>query len=805
MFYTDKMQLFKWFNSLTAKKYLKTRYFKITAGLVVSLFIFIIYWFSLPTQIFKDPYSTVLYSSDGQLIGAMIADDGQWRFPQITEVPEKFKKALICFEDQYFYKHPGVNLYSLCRAAWVNTKEQRVVMGGSTLTMQMIRVSRKAKSRNVFQKSIEIILASRVELKYSKDEILSMYISNAPFGGNIVGLEAASWRYFGRAANELSWAEAATLAILPNAPALVFSEKNHKYLLNKRNKLLAKLYVKKVIDFTTYKLSLLEQLPLSSYSYPQLATHLLTTVTNSKLKQQSVKTTLNRQLQLQVDEIINKHSRKLSGNGIYNMACVVAEVETGNVLAYIGNSDNFDNKDHGNAVDIIRAPRSTGSILKPFLYAASLDDGLMLPGTLVPDIPVMMAGYSPKNYSRTFDGAVHAQRALSRSLNVPSVFMLDQYSVDKFYSLLKRCGLSTLTYPASRYGLSLILGGAEGNLWDIAGVYASMGRTLLHFRANSGKYALHDFRSLSFVNDTSYKPAHSGLTAKGIINASAIWLTFKALLEVNRPEDENGWEYFLSSKKVAWKTGTSFGFRDAWAVGTTAQYVVAVWAGNADGEGRSGLTGTDCAAPVLFDIFQLLPDSRWFEQPYDEMTLIPVCRQSGYRQGANCTETDSVWVQNNGLRTLSCPFHKLIHLDKTGKYQVTSNCESTANMQHVNWFVLPPVQEWYFKSKNSNYKSLPPFKPECADLTNEIPMEFIYPKNNASIFIPTDIDSTKSRVIFEIAHRKPDKHLYWHMDGTFIGTTQNIHQIALNPEKGKHTLTVVDEDGKSLQRVFLIK
>jgi penicillin-binding protein 1C len=771
----------------------------LTSGLILVIW----YLWCLPNPLFKDPVSTVLYSADRQLLGAMIAADGQWRFPAGDTVPAKFEKCILRFEDRHFYHHPGVNPVSLLRAVAVNVRHGKKVLGGSTLTMQLIRISRKGKDRNLYQKLVEIIEATRAELRYSKKGILALYAAHAPFGSNVVGLEAASWRYFGRSSSQLSWAETATLAVLPNAPALIFPGKNHEKLRIKRDRLLKELLDEGTLDQTTYALSLLEKIPSAPSEIPQLAQHLLGRTFNSPLRGSITQTTLDYNLQKQVGDIIEKHVHSLQFKGIGNAAALVADVETGDVLAYVGNARSDGKSENGHDVDVINAPRSTGSILKPFLYAAALDDGLILPGTLIPDIPAMWAGYSPKNYSNTFDGAVHAQRALSRSLNIPAVFLLKDYSVDRFYTLLKNCGMTTLDYPAGHYGLSLILGGGEATLWDVAGIYASMARTLNHFANNSGEYNNNDFHPLTYVKAPS--PAKIKLVKKGRFSAASIWLTFKALLEVNRPEEETGWESFLSSKQVAWKTGTSFGFRDGWAIGITPRYVVAVWVGNADGEGRPGLTGTDCAAPILFDIFQDLPAVKWFDQPYDEMRKIPVCRESGHRATELCTETDSVWVQLTGLKTISCPYHRLIHLDRTGKYRVTSECESPSAMRHVSWFVLPPVEEWYYKRKNAFYKPLPSMKPGCDSDDDINPMEFIYPKEHAKVFIPVDIDNQKSRVVFDVAHRKAGVTIYWFLDGVFMGTTKDVHQMALAPEKGSHHLEIVDENGNTCSRNFVVE
>ncbi|MFZ4399506.1 MAG: penicillin-binding protein 1C, partial [Bacteroidales bacterium] len=597
---------------------------------VVLLVLLLIFWFSQHKPLFKDPNSTVLRDKNGELLGAKIAADGQWRFPETENVPDKFAKAIVQFEDKHFYHHPGFNPVSMIRAVYLNIKNRKIVSGGSTISMQLIRLSRKNKSRTIFEKIIETLLAMRLELTYSKSEILRLYASHAPFGSNVVGIDAAAWRYFGVSANNLSWAEISTLAVLPNSPALIYPGKNHSKLFEKRNRLLNNLFKQKIIDQTTCDLSKNEILPAKPFHLPQLSPHLLERAVNEGKGGQNILSTIDIHIQENVNEIIELHHRLLQANEIHNAAALVLDVNTGNVLAYTANTPSQSGKEHGNDVDIILAPRSTGSILKPYLYAAMLNDGLLLPTTLIPDIPMQIGGFVPENYNLTYDGAVPARQALARSLNIPAVKMLQSYGVEQFYTLLKKLGMTTLIKSSSHYGLSLILGGAEARLWDLAGIYASMGRTLNHFNNSQGKYDKTDFHPPLFIkSDESNKKKTN--TQSSYLDAASIWLALEAMVEVSRPDEELQWQQFSSSARVAWKTGTSFGNRDAWSIGVTPEYIVAVWVGNASGEGRPGLTGLGCAAPILFDIFKVLKPRNWFSIPESEMVEIPVCRYSGYR------------------------------------------------------------------------------------------------------------------------------------------------------------------------------
>lgn len=769
--------------------------------LVVLLALAVAYYFCLPDKLFDEPYSTVLEDSRGDLLCASIAADGQWRFPELNEVPVKFQQALIAYEDKRFFSHPGVDLLSMGRAMRQNISEGRVVSGGSTIDMQVIRLHRKESGRTVLQKVIETIQATRLQFRYSKKEILSLYASHAPFGGNVVGLEAACWRYFGREPKDLSWAEAALLAVLPNSPALIHPGKNRDKLTRKRNRLLLKLKDTQVIDSLTYQLAITEPIPDEPMPLPRVARHVLLRAVQDGKAQQKVRTTISLNLQERVEQILDDHYQKLKGNQIHNACALVLDVETGNVLVYAGNVNS--GAEHGYDVDLISAPRSTGSILKPFLFAAMLDDGKILPRTLLPDVPIVIKGFSPKNFSKEYDGAVHADQALIRSLNVPAVYMLKEYRYERFYELLKNMGLHTLTQTPDHYGLAIILGGSEGTLWDITGMYASMARTLNHYFLYPGKnrYVKKDFHPPVY---TTQVEEDSVVEESSWLSAASIYQTMNALKEVYRPGEETGWRYFTDSKRIAWKTGTSFGFRDGWAVGVTPRYAVGVWVGNADGEGRPGLTGTEAAAPIMFDIFSQLDESGWFNKPLPEMMQLITCSKSGQLFGPYCEKADTVMLGVAGQSSGLCSFHRRVHLNASKKFRVHSDCESLDKVVQQNWFVLPPVQEYYYRGKNITYKTLPPYRPDCQPLQAVANMDLVYPKPNAKIFIPRDLDGKPGSAVFELAHRSATTRVYWHIDGTFIGSTEKIHRMAVNPVEGSHKLTLVDEFGESLEREFEI-
>jgi penicillin-binding protein 1C len=763
------------------------------------------YFFCLPRPLFSAPISQVVEDRAGELLSARIAADGQWRFPAMDSLPQVYVSSLIEFEDRGFYSHQGVDPIAMGRAIFLNLSQGKIVSGGSTISMQVVRMARGNRNRNVFQKIIEAILATRLEFGYSKKKILNLYAANAPFGGNVVGLEAASWRYFGKSPALLSWAEGALLAVLPNSPSLIHPGRNRNVLLNKRNKLLTRLAARGIIDPTTCELAISEPLPDAPHPLPRLAQHLLDRIVKEK-GYQRLRSSVQSGLQSNVLDVARRHHELLEFSQIHNLAIVVADVQRGEVIAYVGNAP-LAGADHGEQVDVITAPRSSGSILKPFLYGLALNDAIVTPNSLLPDVPMNINGYRPENFQEGYDGLVPANEALSRSLNIPFVDLLRQYDFGRFHYQLKKLGMTTLAQAPSHYGLSLILGGAETKLWDLCGMYASMARVLRHYPAYSSRYDPADFHPLSYTPTQFQAPTNINRLDQhsNQLSAGAIWSTFEAMQEVQRPGSESQWQQFSTSRRVAWKTGTSFGFRDAWAIGVTPEYVVGVWVGNADGEGRPGLVGTLAAAPILFDVFGFLPSTSWFACPFDDMVRAEICPETGFRAGQYCS-ADSLLIPKSALNSKVCPYHQLVHLDQDERYQVSAQCFQPSQMRNRPWLVFPPLEEFYYRQRHPEYAILPPMHPNCQVQTGNAssPMQLIYPRQVSRIFVPIDLDGEKSKTIFQVAHRQASVKIYWHIDQEYIGTTQTFHQLALAPPPGKHTLTLVDENGYRLEQRFEI-
>lgn len=738
-------------------------------------------WFAfcLPRPLFAPHYATVVYAKDGQLLGARTASDEQWRFPPSDTLPRAYQQAVLLFEDQWFRYHPGVNPVSFAKALWENTTAWKVKRGGSTITMQVIRLSRGNPRRTLWEKALELVRALRLEVTYSKAEILALYAAHAPFGGNIVGVEAAAWRYFGRPLQQLSVAEYATLALLPNAPSWIRPGKNAALLLDRRNQLLLKMHQNGYLDSIEYTLATAEPLPEKTYNLPQTAYHFVQRFHN-QTPGKNHHTQVDASLQMSLEQLLQRKGQINAANQIHNAGLLIAKVQTGEVVAYVGNVPGIPNR-YSPFVDMVQAPRSSGSTLKPFLYALSLDAGILSPNALLPDLPVVINGFRPRNFANSYDGAVPASEALSRSLNIPMVKLLQEYHVAPFLEDCNQLGFVSLDNTASHYGLSLILGGGEVTLWELVDAYAYLGRQA---QALAPKTAA-----------IGGQLAVLTMNQKKNISSESAWWTSVTLRTVTRPEEEQGWEYF-AQPNIAWKTGTSYGFRDAWAIGYTTEYVVGVWVGNASGEGRPGIVGGQVAAPLLFQAFNLLPRPMEMTPSYTHAKKVRVCKKSGAIAGAHCeSKTEAYWPE--GAREQVCAYHKGVVVNKEKSHRVRHDC-FTGEMETVNYFELPPSMAWYYRQRHADYTPVPPLWPACQSQEENV-IQIIYPENHAEIVLPRDRDGSLQKVVVKAAHQNSDATLFWDVDGQFHSSTTIDHSLALTLQPGHHIITVTDQNGQSTQ------
>ena len=792
------------------------------SGSVVTFLL--IFAFSPVGQLFDVSYSPVLYDRNGKLLGARVAVDGQWRFPKAETVNEKFVIALIEAEDRRFRRHPGVDPLAVLRAIRQNTSARRVVSGASTITMQTIRLSRTSRMgrpprRTMPEKFVEAALALRLEVRKSKDEILALYAANAPFGANVVGIEAAAWRWFGRSSQELSWAEAATLAVLPNSPGLIHPGRNRDALKNRRDALLKRLAYRGHIDEETLILSLAENIPGQPLPLPRFAPHLLERLILEtggpaafRDRPSAFVTTIDRDIQERATAVLNRASARFAENGIMNGAAIIINTRTGETIAYVGNTDTT----HGGYVDIITSWRSSGSLLKPFLFAAMLDTGDILPSSLLSDIPTRVGSFSPENITRTYLGVVPADEALTRSLNVPAARSLRVYGVDRFARLLRSLGLTTLFRPGYEYGLPLVLGGAEVTLWEITGLYAGLGRAV---EARTGTEAIYFPPSLfpgknlsqPMARAASFMPERT--LSRPLISPGAAWLTLEALVATVRPGEEAIWQEYASARNIAWKTGTSFGLRDAWSIGVTPEWTVGVWIGNASGVGRAELRSSVTAAPVMFELFSALDSmgvfqprgsQTWFHEPTAELRHVETCAASGFPAGVHCADIRFAQLPRDAPAARVCPFCSTIILNETLDRRINLEPGAYAVTVERQWFSLPPAEEWFFRRWNLDYRPLPPWERTSPESGPQSYIALFNPEPESHVFIPRELDGREGRIVFSAAHRDERDLIFWHLNNDFLGSTRTFHEMESRPNPGLNLLTLVDSRGNTLTRRFTV-
>ena len=740
----------------------------------------------------KVPFSYVLVDEDKCLLASKIAKDGQWRFPMQTMPDSTYIQCLLEFEDKRFFNHLGVDIIAILRAIQINLKAKKIVSGASTVTMQLARMAMHHQKRTISNKLLEMSLAIGLEFRFSKNQILRLYSLYAAYGGNIVGLSTAKWKYYSNYNLKLNFAEAAMLAVLPHQPALIHTKKNHKLLVNKRNKLLRRLVAKNIISSENYELAILEPLPEIQHSHDISSIHVLDYLISKYPNKYYFESTIKRKVQAKALELLQQTHSQLKQNLISNGSVLIIDNERMKVIAYLGNVSD-EKRENDFYVDMIHAPRSSGSVLKPLLAAALMSRGLISDNSIVADVPLRVNGFVPENFDRSFSGFVFLRNVLKYSLNVPSVILLQQYGVETFYNDLKKLGFSTLFRNADDYGLPLILGGAEVSSWDLAKVYSNL------VNINQTNFSITEEKKIYSINNISLlkDSIHPELQYRLPYSLSSIGKMF-SLLRNPFQESTMTQKTEGTNEYVAWKTGTSFGFKDAWCVTMTPKYTVVVWIGNSSGLARPGLIGLHTAAPLAHDIMRFLDTglNEW-KQTFNLMKPVALCGASGFLAGENCEVIDTS-LQCESTKFLDrCKFHQKIYLDSSNNARVNLECE--ANPKSKNYFVVPAIWEFFYKKRNPNFESVPPYRFDCQSESYETmdAVDIIYPSKGLKIWITKDIDGSINKLIFHATCKSKLGTLYWFIDDHYIGSTNLVHEFIVNPDKGIHNLHVTDEFGNA--------
>jgi penicillin-binding protein 1C len=769
--------LFSLFVSFVKRFTFKHKFITITAAILLAIAL----WLLIPPRPpFPDSYSRVVYDCRGGLLRVTSAPDGQIRFPLPADpLPRKYIAALTACEDRRFFAHPGVDPLALAKSLFVNIRSGRRLRGGSTITMQVARLSHP-KKRSYFNKALECAGALKLSLHMNKQALLRLYAGHVPMGGNIVGVHAASWRYFGKPLSQITWAEAALFTVLPNSPSALNLVKERPRLKEKRDRALAILLHRGLIDSMSCSLSQCEPLPSPANRMPFRAPHFAGRVLASS-GATVVLTTLDPGIQQRTEEIVRMYSRQYAAEGVKNMAALVVSTQSGAVCAYAGSQDFSDTANDGQ-VDGIMARRSTGSLLKPFLVAKTLDRGPYVLESKLQDVPTFYGSFYPQNASKEFSGLATLQQSLVQSLNVPMVRLLYWYGVNEFYSDLRNAGFSGLFRTSEGYGLSLILGGAEASLWELAGLFCGLG--------NMGMLRPFHLCAGSDLQRDTVRMCSEG----------AAWLVLSTLSQLNRPGSEYYWRFFSNQVPVAWKTGTSYGQKDAWAIGTNRQWTIAVWVGNFNGEGNASLGGAQSAGPVLFELFNALSDKSrglWFTKPEYDLRSITVCRQSGLSPSAACSDTMQAEQPLSAYQTAICPFHQRLLVSKSKGFSACSRCWTGIDTVWKVKTIYPPSVRSILAQHGFKADSLPRHNPRCPVAHPQAAIEIVYPVENVSIIVPRNFQGVHEKIVFKAECQRPGTHLFWYLDGGFLAETVGQNTIAVDLQAGKHKLAVQDGEGET--------
>ena len=747
--------------------------------------------FPLPVDKLHQPPSTMVLDRNGEWLRAFIASDESWHIPEpsLDEISPQLRTAVLTYEDRWFYRHFGINLFSIVQAAIDNIKAGKIVRGGSTITMQVARMM-EPKARTVPNKLVEMFRALQLELAYSKDEILTLYFNMAPYGGNIVGSAAASRIYFNKSQDRLSLGEAALLAAIPNSPTYLRPDIYPENARVARKKVLRQMRKFRKIDVRELQEAASDSIPTVRHPMPFKAPHLTRLLAKIESGHR-IYSTIDSNIQELSERVLRENIAPLQREGISTGAVVVMDTKNREVLAMVGSHDFFDQASEGQ-VNGAAAPRSPGSALKPFIYGIALERGLITPERLLHDVPVNYAEYSPVNYDGEYRGYVTARDALAHSLNVPAVNLYAQLGNDGIYALLKRAGISTLSEPKTHYGLSLILGSCEVSLLELTALYAGL--------ANLGEFGQHRLTRQS--GDTLPPPSTKRLLSRG-----ACFILTEMLTEVRRPDLPAAYEASMNLPKVAWKTGTSYGHRDAWSVGYTPKYTIGVWVGNFDGHGAPSLVGSEVAAPILFALFNALTNSasnRWFTRPYQVSTR-EVCALSGMPVSGNCPTTKLDNYISNLSAKAPCRVHKRITIDNETGATLCSHCRIGRFYHQVvyeEW--RPEVATWLSKSGFA-IQPIPPHNPNCVGVVAGRGPVIRSPSGDSEYHIRAGVNLEYQKLLLAASVPNRTKQVFWFVNGELIFKGAPTESVFYTPVAGTHMLTCVDDEGRSSSRTLVIK
>ncbi|MBK7141408.1 MAG: penicillin-binding protein 1C [bacterium] len=758
-------------------------------GAGILLILATLHWmiFPLPKENLSRPYGSFVYSRDNRLLNCFTASDRFWRKPvKLEEISPQLIDAVIATEDKWFRFHPGCNPISLLSAAYDNVTAGKFVRGGSTITMQIARMI-EPKERTVFNKFIEIFRALQLELTYSKDELLEFYFNLAPYGGNIEGVGAASYLYFGKRPSELTLSEIAILTAIPASPNQFRPDANLENCRRRRDTVINRLLTDSVIDSVDAAQAKREEIPDTRVQPAVAAPHFCQLIARRYPERTELASTIDFKLQVVCEQLATGFQQSLREKAINNLSLVVLDSRTSELLAMVG-SANFGDVAHQGQVNGAISPRSPGSALKPFVYGLAFDKGLISPGLRLEDLPVNYSGYMPVNYDGEYHGIVRADDALIQSLNVPAVNLASRVGVAQIYNLMKRGGISTLTRKHQEYGLPLVLGSCEVTLLELTNMYAMLAR--------GGQY-----ESVALLADHKSGPGERLLTSE------TTYLLAEILSELKRPDLPSSWEFTTDMPRVAWKTGTSYGRKDAWAIGYNPDFTIGVWAGNFTAEGSIAIVGAEIAAPLMLSIFDHLYTKRqapWYARP-DNVKVRSICATSGMTTTAACpSSVDESYIA--GLSpTRQCDLHKKVLVDNRSGYRLCPHCsDGKKYTEKVIEQYSPKIATWLLR--RGVISLLPQHDPSCTGASGGEDPVITSPEHGAVYMVQDNAPLEYQKILFEASVGSDAAEIHWFLDGELFATaTDPDSRIFYTPKKGDHRLMCVDTQGRSASISFRVE
>ena len=750
------------------------------------LFLTLNIFFPLPDKI---EYSTIITDNKGEVVHAFLTNDEKWRMKtDLSEISPLLRKTIVAKEDKYFFQHPGINPVAMVRAFFKNIFRMKRTSGASTITMQVAK-GLEPRSRTYLNKAIEAFRAVQLEWKYSKEEILQLYLNIVPYGGNIEGVKSASILYFKKNPDHLSLAEITALSIIPNRPSSLVIGKNNDIIVEERNRWLKKFAKEKLFTSKEIQDALHEPLNASRGVVPKRIPHLA-----YKLKKEGgdiIRTNIELNTQSKVEKLVQDYSRNLTLKNIRNAAVVIINNQTQEVITYVGSANFFDTTD-GGQVNGAAAIRQPGSTLKPLLFGLCIDEGFMTPKAIVTDVAINYSGYAPENYDKQFNGYVTMEYALEHSLNIPAVKALGVLGKDKLIHRLAQCEFNQVKKDQRKLGLSMILGGCGTSLEELTGLYTVF--------ANDGRYIrplLVDRPVQSSEQKQNGNKGGANLKAgTRILTPAATFMINETLSKVNRPDFPLNWQSTERMPKIAWKTGTSYGRRDAWSIGYNKKFTVGVWVGNFSGLGIPEISGANVATPLLFKIFNTIDydsDQEWFAQPADCDTRI-VCSETGMPPNDHCTHTVMDYFIPLISNTQVCNNVQEVMISPGQKISYCRTCMPEAGYKKKMYKRITPDMQAYFEERNIAYDKVPMHNPDCEKIFVDGGPAITSPRNGSEYLI-----SRKNPEALQLSTNTGNdvSKVYWYINNRFYKSGDANTKQFFIPDEGPVKISCTDDKGRN--------